>query len=147
MMDITLRPPTRHQIRAAKLSSQITLEPPEQISCYVNLQEKKKTLPLSDTSHRLTHFSLCTELSIGTPCQRLQASRLNHLLFEVMAIATPQVAYSFVPKRCPALHTFNRAGRGAGTRRETKSQLARCSYLSEKSSIREERCRNLAILS
>ena len=104
--------------------------------CYVNLQEKKKTLPLSDTSHRLTHFSLCTELSIGTPCQRLQASRLNHLLFEVMAIATPQVAYSFVPKRCPALHTFNRAGRGAGTRRETKSQLARCSYLSEKSSIR-----------
>jgi hypothetical protein len=27
-----LRPPTRHQIRAAKISSQITLEPPEQIS-------------------------------------------------------------------------------------------------------------------
>jgi hypothetical protein len=56
MMDITLRPPIRHQIRAAKLSSQITLEPPEQISCYVNLQEKKKTLPLSGTLHRSMHF-------------------------------------------------------------------------------------------
>jgi hypothetical protein len=32
MIDITLRPPTRHQIRAAKISSQIALEPPEQIS-------------------------------------------------------------------------------------------------------------------
>jgi len=32
MTDIILRPPTRHQIRAAKISSQITLEPPEQIS-------------------------------------------------------------------------------------------------------------------
>ena len=88
-------------------------------------------------------FSLCTELSVGTPCQRSQASRLNHLLFEVTAIATPQVAYSFVSNRCPALHTFNRAGRGAGTRRETKSQLSRCSYLSENASIREERFRNL----
>src|SRR5262245_6031799 len=87
-------------------------------------------------------FSLCTELSVGTPCQGSQASRLNHLLFEVTAIATPQVAYSFVSKRCPALHTFNRAGRGAGTRRETKSQLSRCSYLSENASIREERFRN-----
>jgi hypothetical protein len=111
-------------------------------SCYVNLQEKKKALPLSGISNRLTHFSLCTELSIGTPCQRSQASRLNHLLFEVTAIATPQVAYSFVTKRCPALHTFNRAGRGAGTRRETKSQLSRCSYLSENASIRAERFRN-----
>ena len=88
-------------------------------------------------------FSLCTALSVGTPCQRSQASRLNHLLFEVTAIATPQVAYSFVSNRCPALHTFNRAGRGAGTRRETKSQLSRCSYLSENASIREERFRNL----
>ena len=32
MTDIILRPPTRHQRRAAKISSQITLEPPEQIS-------------------------------------------------------------------------------------------------------------------
>ena len=110
----------------------------------LNLQGKKKTLPLSGTSHHLTHFSLCTERSIGTPCQRSQASRLNHLLFEVTAIATPQVAYSFVTKRCPALHTFNRAGRGAGTRRATKSQLSRCSYLSENASIREERFRNPA---
>ena len=76
----------------------------EATSCYVNLQEKRKTLPLSGTSHRLTHFSLCTELSIGTPCQRSQASRLNHLLFEVTAIATPQVAYSFVTKRSCASH-------------------------------------------
>src|SRR2546430_11067336 len=116
----------------------------EATSCYVNLQEKKKTLPLSGTSHHLTHFSLCTERSIGTPCQRSQASRLNHLLFEVTAIATPQVAYSFVTKRCPALHTFNRAGRSAGTRRATKSPLSRCSYLSENASIREERFRNPA---
>jgi len=99
---------------------------------------------LSGTSHHLTHFSLCTERSIGTPCQRSQASRLNHLLFEVTAIATPQVAYSFVTKRCPALHTFNRAGRSAGTRRATKSPLSRCSYLSENASIREERFRNPA---
>ena len=113
-------------------------------TCYVNLQEKKKTLPLSGTSHHLTHFSLCTERSIGTPCQRSQASRLNHLLFEVTAIATPQVAYSFVTKRCPALHTFTRAGRSAGTRRATKSPLSRCSYLSENASIREERFRNPA---
>ena len=32
MTDIILRPPTRHQIRAAKISSHIVLEPPEQIS-------------------------------------------------------------------------------------------------------------------
>src|SRR6266446_4904537 len=29
-------------------------------SCYVNLQEKKKTLPVSGTSHRFLHFPLCT---------------------------------------------------------------------------------------
>src|SRR5437879_1259925 len=58
--------------------------------------------------------------------------------------ATPQVAYSFVTKRCPALHTFTRAGRSAGTRRATKSPLSRCSYLSENASIREERFRNPA---
>jgi hypothetical protein len=35
-------------------------------SCYVNLQEKKKTLPLSGTSHRLLYFPLCTEPSMQT---------------------------------------------------------------------------------
>src|SRR5713101_6633715 len=33
----------------------------------VNLQEKKKTLPLSGTSNRLTHFSLCPARRIGRP--------------------------------------------------------------------------------
>jgi hypothetical protein len=78
------------------------------------------------------------------PDSRSQASRLNHLLFEVGAVAPPQVAYSFVTKSLPALHTFDRAGHGAGTRRETKSQSSRCSYLSENASIRTERCRNPA---
>jgi len=80
--------------------------------------------------------------SIRTPHQQSQASRLNHLLFEVTAVATPQVAYSFVTKSLPALHTFDRAGGGAGTRRDTKSQLSRCSYLSENASIRVERFHN-----
>src|SRR6516165_11629153 len=111
-------------------------------SCYVNLQEKKKTLPLSGTLHHLLVFSLCMDPSIRTPHQRSQASRLNHLLFEVTAVATPQVAYSFVTKSLPALHTFDRAGGVAGTRRATKSQLSRCSYLSEHASIRAERFRN-----
>ena len=35
-------------------------------TCYVNLQEKKKTLPLSGTSHRLLDFSLCIDPSIRT---------------------------------------------------------------------------------
>jgi len=58
------------------------------------------------------------------------------------AVATPHVAYSFVTKSLPALHTFDRAGGVAGTRRETKSQSSRCSYLSEHASIRAERFRN-----
>src|SRR4030095_12765312 len=95
-------------------------------SCYVNLQEKKKTLPLSGTLHRLLDFSLCMEPSIRTPHQRSQASQLLQLRFEVAAVATPQVAYAFVTKSLPALHTFDRAGGGAGTRRETKSQWSRC---------------------
>jgi len=110
--------------------------------CYVNLQEKKKTLPLSGTSHRLLDFSLCMDPSIRTPHQRSQASRLNHLLFEVVAVAPPQVAYSFVTKNLPTLHTFDRAGHVAGTRRATKSQLSRCSCLSENASIRAERFHN-----
>jgi hypothetical protein len=76
------------------------------------------------------------------PSQRSQASQLNYLLFEVAAVATPQVAYSFVTKKRPALHTFDRAGSDARTRRATKSQLARGSCLSEKVSIREKRFRN-----
>jgi hypothetical protein len=75
------------------------------------------------------------------PSQRSQASQLNYLLFEVAAVATPQVAYSFVTKKLPALHTFDRAGSDAGTRRETKSQLPRGSCLSEKVSIRKKRFR------
>ncbi len=46
-----------------------------------------------------------------------------------------------------ALHTFDRAGGVAGTRRETKSQLARCSYLNENASIHGEPFRNPSILS
>jgi hypothetical protein len=36
-------------------------------SCYVNVQEKKKTLPLSGTLHHLLVFSLCMDPSIRTP--------------------------------------------------------------------------------
>jgi len=39
------------------------VEPP----CYVNLQEKKKTLPLSGASHRLLYCSLCTEPGMRMP--------------------------------------------------------------------------------
>jgi hypothetical protein len=78
------------------------------------------------------------------PDSRSQASRLNHLLFEVVAIAPPQVAYSFVTKSLPALHTFDRAGHVAGTRRATKSQSSRCSYLNENASIRVGRFHNPA---
>jgi len=76
------------------------------------------------------------------PNSRSRASRLNHLLFEVMAVAPPQVAYSFVTKNLPTLHTFDRAGHSAGTRRATKSQLSRCSCLSENASNRAERFHN-----
>ena len=76
------------------------------------------------------------------PSQRSQASQLNYLLFEVAAVATPQVAYSFVTKKRSALHTFDRAGSDAGTRRETKSQLSRGSCLREKVAIHAQRFRN-----
>jgi hypothetical protein len=81
---------------------------------------------------------------IRTLYQRSQASRLNHLVCEVMAVAPPQVAYSFVTNNLPTLHTFDRAGAIAGTRRATKSQASRCSYLSENAPIREECFRNLS---
>src|SRR5215467_829499 len=38
-------------------------------SCYVNLQEKRKTLPLSGPSHRLVPFSLSTDPRIRTSHQ------------------------------------------------------------------------------
>jgi hypothetical protein len=76
------------------------------------------------------------------PEQRSQASQLNDLLFEVAAVATPHVAYAFVTKKLPALHTFDRAGSDAGTRRAMKSPLSRRACLSEKVSIREKRFRN-----
>src|SRR2546430_1747821 len=75
------------------------------------------------------------------PEQRSQASQLNDRLCEVAAVATPQVAYAFVTKKLPALHTFDRAGSDAGTRRATKSPWSRGSCLSEKVSIREKRFR------
>ena len=131
-----------HAELSYKVNHHLAVYPEAVASCYVNLQEKKKTLPLSGTSYRLLQLSLCTEPSMRTPHQQSQASRLNHLLFEVAAVATPQVAYSFVTKRCPALHTFDRADRVAGTRRATKSQSSRCSCLRENASIREEHFRN-----
>jgi hypothetical protein len=76
------------------------------------------------------------------PSQRSQASQLNDLLFEVAAVATPHIAYAFVTKKRSALHTFDRAGSDAGTRRETKSQLSRGSCLREKVAIHAQRFRN-----
>ena len=75
------------------------------------------------------------------------AARLNHLLFEVMAVAMPPVAYSFVTKSCPALHTFARAGRRAGTRGETKSQMPRGSCVHEPAGIEGERFGHPGLLS
>src|SRR5215468_764216 len=76
--------------------------------------------------------------SLQTPHLPSSAARLNHLLFEVMAVAVPQVAYSFVTKSCPALHTFARAGHRAGTRGETKSQMPRGSCVHEPAGIEGE---------
>jgi hypothetical protein len=39
------------------------------LSCYVNLQEKRKTFPLSGTAHRLPHFPLYTQHSMRTSHQ------------------------------------------------------------------------------
>src|SRR5438128_1748698 len=57
-------------------------------SCYVNLQGKKKTLPLSDSSHRLLNYVLRLYSCLRRLSQRSRASRLNDLLFEVAAVAT-----------------------------------------------------------
>src|SRR5215475_4681595 len=77
--------------------------------------------------------------SFQTPHLPSSAARLNHLLFEVMTVAMPPVAYSFVTKSCPALHTFARAGRRAGTRGETQSQMPRGSGVHEPAGIAGER--------
>jgi hypothetical protein len=85
--------------------------------------------------------------SLQTPYLQSSAARLNHLLFEVMAVAMPPVAYSFVTKSCPALHTFARAGRRAGTRGETKSQMPRGSCVHEPAGIDGERFGHPMLLS
>jgi len=41
----------------------------ETTPCYVNLQEKKKTLPFSGTSHRLLYFPFYIEPSMRTSPQ------------------------------------------------------------------------------
>src|SRR5262249_13874142 len=76
--------------------------------------------------------------SLQPPHLPSSAARLNHLLFEVMAVAMPPVAYAFVTKSWPALHTFARAGREAGTRGETKSQMPRGSCVHEPAGIEGE---------
>ena len=85
--------------------------------------------------------------SLQTPHLQSSAARLNHLLFEVIAVAMPPVAYSFVTKSCPALHTFARAGREAGTRGETKSQMSRGSCVHEPAGIDGERFGKPVLLS
>jgi hypothetical protein len=77
--------------------------------------------------------------SLQTSHLQSSAARLNHLLFEVMAVAMPPVAYAFVTKSCPALHTCARAGRRADTRGETKSQMPRGSGVHEPAGIDGER--------
>jgi hypothetical protein len=97
--------------------------------------------------HRLLPFALPPVPCMRMPHQQSQASRLNDLLFEVVTIVAPHIAYSFVPKSRSALHTFARAGRRAGTRGETKSQLTQCSDLYEHASIAVERFSNPVLLS
>ena len=82
-----------------------------------------------------------------TPHLQSSAARLHHLLFEVMTVAMPPVAYSFVTKSCPALHTFARAGRRAGTRGETKSQMPHGSCVHEPAGIEGERFGHPVLLS
>src|SRR5215470_1659115 len=75
---------------------------------------------------------------LQTPHLQSSAARLHHLLCEVMAGAVPPVAYAFVTKSCPALHTFARAGRRAGTRGATQSQRPRGSCVHEPAGIEGE---------
>src|SRR5215467_2043579 len=85
--------------------------------------------------------------SLQTPHLQSSAARLHHLLCEVMAGAMPPVAYAFVTKSCPALHTFARAGRRAGTRGETQSQRPRGSCVHEPAGIDGERFGHPLLLS
>ena len=59
----------------------------------------------------------------------------------------PPVAYAFVTKSCPALHTFARAGRRGGTRGETKSQMPHGSCVYEPAGIAGERFGHPVLLS
>jgi hypothetical protein len=61
----------REQVRQLDLAPPVSYARHSHLipSCYVNLQEKKKTLPLSGTSHRLLYFPLCTEPSMRTSHQ------------------------------------------------------------------------------
>src|SRR5262252_3551237 len=85
--------------------------------------------------------------SLQTPHLQSSAARLHHLLCEVMTVAMPPVAYAFVTKSCPALHTFARAGRRAGTRGETKSQMPHGSCVHEPAGIEGERFGHPVLLS
>src|SRR5215467_9722120 len=85
--------------------------------------------------------------SLQTLHLQSSAARLHHLLFEVRAVAMPPVAYAFVAQSCPALHTFARAGRRAGTRGETKSQMPRGSCVHEPAGIDGERFDHAVLLS
>jgi len=49
-----------HAALRSKVHHHLAVSPEAVASCYVNLQEKKKTLPVSGTSHRFLHFPLCT---------------------------------------------------------------------------------------
>src|SRR5215468_4441013 len=95
----------------------------------------------------LAFFVIDESFRLQTPHLPSSAARLNHLLFEVMAVAMPPVAYAFVTKSCPALHTFARAGRRAGTRGETKSQMPRGSCVHEPAGIDGERFGHPLLLS
>jgi hypothetical protein len=110
------------------------------------MSKKKENPSLHGAEHRLQPFALPPDSRLRMRHQRSPAARLNDLLFEVVTRVAPHVAYSFVPKSRAALHTFARAGRGAGTRGETKSQVTRCPYLSEQASIAAERLRNPSLL-
>ena len=101
------------------------------LHCYVNLQEKKKTLPLSGTLNHYEVLFLMYSSPLRTPSPRSEAARLNSLLFEVVAIATPHVAYAFVTKKPVCASYLWPCWQDADTRRATKSQLPRCSCLRE----------------
>jgi hypothetical protein len=111
------------------------------------LARKKGNPSLDGAMHRLLPFALPPVPRMRMPHQRSQAARLNDLLFEVVTRVAPHVAYAFVSKSRAALHTFARAGRGAGTREETQSQVTRCPYLSEQALIVAERFSHPLLLS